>query len=642
MQLEAMWVHGLRRLGGPIPIKLRLDSPLVCLIGANEVGKSTLLDALELGYIEPSVDPGEVPPVVALDRTRSESVPDEQEIVRLRYRLDKADLDALTTLHGAPQLTGVRFLERKKSAGGSMTTALSPPPVRDKTPRSGLASALSEAITTPGWPDAEEAQETPADEATMSGLIEQLGSNNYRIDANTLDQLLALASFLGEDRDPDLAQRIREVVEIERLPHPYEEALAVLSQRVPRFLRFDDTVRNLADEYDLAAVAENPPRPLYNIAQLAALDLRLLVEKITIGETGTVKDLLDQANETLRERFEAWTQQPSVTVSLDHSNTQLFIHVKSGTGTTMRIGERSDGLRQFVALVALTAYQGYTVPPILLIDEVEMHLHYDAQADLIAVLETQTTASQVIYTTHSAAALPEDLGSAVRVVHGVGDTMMSTIEQQFWSDSPGLGALLLAMGAGSLAFVALRPAVIVEGGGDLILLPSLLKEAIGERVLGFQVVPGAANVPPKRVAGLDLQGVVTVWILDGDSGGEARRRFLIEQGVDASRILLLEAGGEPLDLEDLIDAAAYAAAVTAYAQDVGGAQDFTVAELPSERCARHRTVVAWFERNALRVPSKTAIANKVVELRGDMRLVDPQRRTTLQKVHRQARTLLDT
>lgn len=43
-------------------------------------------------------------------------------------------------------------------------------------------------------------------------------------------------------------------------------------------------------------------------------------------------------------------------------------------------------------------------------------LHYDAQADLIGVLEEQDAAAQVIYTTHSPASLPNDLGAGVRVV----------------------------------------------------------------------------------------------------------------------------------------------------------------------------------------------------------------------------------
>ena len=114
------------------------------------------------------------------------------------------------------------------------------------------------------------------------------------------------------------------------------------------------------------------------------------------------------------------------------------------------------------------------------------------------------------------------------------------VNQQFWSDDPGLVPLLLAMGAGSMAFVPLRPAAIVEGGSDLVLLPSLIKEAARISTLGYQIVPGAAGVPPLRIAGLDLHGVRTVWILDGDKGGIERRKYLGRQQVPKERVHTVE------------------------------------------------------------------------------------------------------
>jgi hypothetical protein len=462
-----------------------------------------------------------------------------------------------------------------------------------------------------------------------------------------LDSLVALADWMDEAQEQlrewvtesqahsGLAALIRETVEIERIDHPVDQATAALTQRIPRFVRFEMAERGIGDEYDLAS--SDLPVPLLNLAELAGLNLERLREKVTSGETGTVEDMRDAANEKLAAVFRAWSQKPEVKVSFGLSGTRLFVHVKSGSGPSMRLGERSDGLRQFVALVALTAHQGHIVPPILLIDEAEMHLHYDAQADLIGVLAEQETAAQVVYTTHSAACLPEDLGSAVRVVEGIDDLTASRIRPQFWSDDVGLGTLLMAMGAASLALVLLRPAALVEGGSELVLLPSLISEAIGEEMLGFQVVPGGAELSRERVIGLDLHGTATVWIYDGDAGGQAKQKWLTDQGVDPGRIFLLQTGGRALELEDFIHPAVYVAAVNEYGSDVGaGDKKFAAGDLADHACGRHDAVERWFAENALRAPSKVAIANKVLEFRGDQKLVDPRRKRALVALHSKA------
>ena len=51
MELSDAWIHGLRRFGGEAPHRVRLDTKLICLTGANESGKSTVLDAMEIAQV---------------------------------------------------------------------------------------------------------------------------------------------------------------------------------------------------------------------------------------------------------------------------------------------------------------------------------------------------------------------------------------------------------------------------------------------------------------------------------------------------------------------------------------------------------------------------------------------------------------
>ncbi len=133
--------------------------------------------------------------------------------------------------------------------------------------------------------------------------------------------------------------------------------------------------------------------------------------------------------------------------------------------------------------------------PILLIDEAETHLHYAGQADLIKVFERQTAAETIIYSTHSLGCLPQDLGSSIRAVAQTGPER-SEIRRSAWSQGAGLTPMVLAMGANALAFTPARYAVIGEGITEMLLLPTLLREARRpakrNAPFKFQVVPGLA------------------------------------------------------------------------------------------------------------------------------------------------------
>jgi energy-coupling factor transporter ATP-binding protein EcfA2 len=647
MRLESMWIHGLRRFGGEQPTRVRFDEPIVCLVGANEVGKSTILDALAMAAGRKDEE-GDWIPVAPTDWTRDEELPGEQVIIRLRYRLDDKERRTLRGLESGKQLREVRWLEQVLHVDGSSELLLDPTPVRDKAPRAALAKKLATWLAEDVSAD-EELEGTPADKAVVAALVESLESMRRDL-RSSLGSMSELADHLEleetaekyEDsgRVAKLAAEIRQVHALEMMEHPHDEGREELADLVPRFVRFEMAARQLADEYDLPGIASDPPPALRNLAELARLDLEKLLRVIESGNSGSVRRMLEEANEVLRMAFEAWSQKPPVTVSFDRTGTSLLIHVQSGSGVPMKPGERSEGLRQFVALVALTAGEGHTVDPILLIDEAEMHLHYDAQADLMETLAKQTTAAQIIYTTHSAACLPEDLGSSVRVVRGLGEEMRSTVDQQFFSVGAGLVPLLLAMGAGSMAFVPLRPAVIAEGRSELILLPSLIKEAIRQPRLGYQVVPGAAQVPPTRIAGLDWNGAQTVWVLDGDQGGKDRRKYLRSNQIEVERIHLLRESTGGHDLEDLVRPATYARAVRNYAADHGVDAEFTEEDLPAQNCARHLATEAWCRQQGVPEPGKPAIADKVLALRGEEALVDPARAGLLRDLHKELRQQL--
>jgi putative AbiEii toxin of type IV toxin-antitoxin system len=212
----------------------------------------------------------------------------------------------------------------------------------------------------------------------------------------------------------------------------------VLGSRRPRFLPFEPNARELLSAYSFE---EEPNVALFNLLSLAGTSWSALSE--ASSDAGRIEGILQLANEKLAEVFRAWQQFP-MTVRLRVADNVVHVLVSMvEPGDYIGIGERSAGLRQFVALRAHIASKNAGPEPILLVDEADIHLHYDAQADLIQVLNEQEEAAKVIYTTHSAGCLPPDLGTGIRIVlptketdaHGdLNDTDDSKIVNWFWTE----------------------------------------------------------------------------------------------------------------------------------------------------------------------------------------------------------------
>jgi predicted ATP-dependent endonuclease of OLD family len=110
------------------------------------------------------------------------------------------------------------------------------------------------------------------------------------------------------------------------------------------------------------------------------------------------------------------------------------------------------------------------------------------------------------------------------------------------------------MGASTLAFFPTRRAVVVEGEADLLLFPTMLREAHGLEAVGFQIVPGLSKANKTGLPGVLGVGSGVAYFVDGDEGGRNLARELRENGVPAERIFSLSLSGtQDCELEDFID-----------------------------------------------------------------------------------------
>lgn len=581
MQLLKVCLEDFRRFAGRVC--LDVDENLLALVGPNEAGKSSVLDAIEMLLTRTA--PSE------RDRTWKSAGPTR---ISGDFRLNELDQGEIRDLYDGDDIreAWVTLTE----AGEPFEWKLIPHPMRDLTPRRHARELV---LKLTGDLALDEQYSTNPDELWIPELfntvLDALGDESESLGEQSLGDFAALANRIrgleyppdqeplseeGEDDDAvpdarraevarlernatarwDAAAALFDLLRIEREPEPSALVIRVLNNRLPSVVFFRDEHRQLSEEYVLAEVAADPPKALRNLCRVAELSLPELNDNWEL-HLGDVERLIEDGNQRLKERFTArWNQSTVYPKFVTPKDGRLRILIASEDGGRYtELWVRSDGLRWFLALDAFLFAEGADTP-IVLVDEAETHLHYDAQADLIDALMHQDVTAKVIYTTHSVGCLPPDLGRGIRAVVRDGDSQHSTIANSYWSlppgdsDRVGLAPLLFAMGASMLSFTVPRYALIVEGTSDAILLPTLFRE-VGDddEPLDFRVVPGIAELAEGQMLTLGQHGGSVATLTDGDKDGVKYNEQIVAAGsIPSSRAFDLTRVAEGSILEDLV------------------------------------------------------------------------------------------
>ena len=640
MKLSYIDICGYKRFRGHC--RLRTDTKLVAILGPNQSGKTSLLSAIEHLSGKPFQTSGE-----NSQASRGEHFDDNHVYVHAFFRIDRDDLPSDLLDKGEPLIGKPRLLDVWVSPDGEISAELKPDLVPDRAAWRKLCEQIQRTQQSPLIRNLDEPTAIEfanlAEQATTA-----LAETKERLPDAAQQLLAAFAEWIEdvsrESGSPkyiiELAEQLRDVVSVESTLHPREVAIKSLLERVPRFVLFDEEDRNLRSAYTLAEVLD-PSRALLNLAKLAELALPAVITAQQQGDPATVRNLLEKANRVLHNRFCSLWRQSNVQPSLDMDGDALRIFIGSADKGWATIAETSDGMRWFVALASCLGRtdQGAVI---LLVDEAERHLHYDAQADLIQMLASQTSVEKVIYTTHSAGCLPEDLTASIRIIVPDPDEEKSRIENCFWEveNQPGLTALLVGMGARTFAFASVRRAVVTEGPSDCILLPPLLREATRSEVLSFQTVPGASSASQSGVADLNLQAARVAFFLDSDSAGNAIAKKLKKAGIEEERIVQVRS--KNCEVEDFISADVFCKAVNCLLADHHDSPPEFMLENP-ESTGRVQMLKQWCEKNGINTPAKTALARAIIDEAEpeSLSLLSENYREELLEVHRRFATLLE-
>ena len=519
------------------------DDNVTCLVGKNESGKTTVLEALyrlnplPMGHRQKFDGLLDYPRrIYNRDKERVPST----VVVTATFELEADDMEAVGAKYGMGVIISpvIQVQRTYSNELGWHIGYDEKKLIENAVAGSGLDPGLSAASTT--W----------------KGLLASLREQKQPPEAVT--------AFLAKYGNRDLLAEVR----------------TLLAERLPQFLYFDKytVMPGRVSIHKLQHTSEDQLKPdertalsLLRLAGVGAADF-------TEGHYEARKASLEAAaNQVTDEVFEFWSQNAELSVELDVDfkappdpiGQPPFLDVRIRNHrhrVTLNFGERSQGFMWFFSFLSAFSEFRKKKRMILLLDEPGLGLHAAAQADLLRFIDERLAPDhQVIYSTHSPFMVEATRLQRVRTVEDVDQEGTKVSADVLSTSTDTRFPLQAALGYELAQTLFLGPDnIIVEGPTDYIYLEVMSGHLRGLGRTGLDprwvVVPvGGLDKIPTFVALLGAQLNVAV-VLEVSAGGTQKVNSLVQRGIIAGDKLI------PLteftktseaDIEDLFDAGFY-------------------------------------------------------------------------------------
>jgi len=541
---------------------------VVALLGKNEAGKSSILEAVEYLGNEESVPTSALP----LDKRREMSA-ENIEIATAKVRLTR---DIAKEAYSLPEseLENISFpveFEITKFADG--TRAFS-----------------SELIDVDHVDRINEMATEVAESRTMAESILQAENNDPSDPINDIiDELISIhdrSYDIGNPSDvSEILERAERTVELSEqtdldkgnrknvldgIKEHVENAKTEVTPPDPNILYYKNYTL-ISDEYDINS--DDRETTFANMLSVGGFSVEKYKEAVE-----KERYLDDISREIEAQINRAWSQKEiRISIRRDGDST-LLLYIRDVTASDhkevdrslTKPSERSDGFRWFFSFfvdILAQADDDGLEEKILLFDDPAIRLHPEGKRDWLETVVNEVGRSdQVIYTAHSPYLIDKDRPTRIRIVKDTQD--MGTIIQHDVLDPQAepdsLEPLRNALGInlGDSPFLS-KKTVLVEGPSDYYILTGVLnyfREYTNRAHFNSEKITinpsNGANQMPALASWLSSQNIDFAMVLDSDSEGQnvyekvENNRFL---GVEPRNVTMLTKSGKTEDvvIEDM-------------------------------------------------------------------------------------------
>jgi len=580
-------------------VNVPIEEAITTVVGANEAGKSQVLDAIEMAL--------------------GTKTPKRTDFCRYSRFFLVDDIKRLPDFGGTfSDLTDAESTELRKATGRTADEA----PIKAFTLiRGGNGRNTVYLRDGNDW-------STYVLKAAELKIINAVVPKPFRLKPNIPLPNAVPLTFLSQDGQGKKSigsiasrkKRMTMLAALSKLPPKATESESSLSENLSKVLavfapppvaEVDD--KDALDKYQLADDL------LIKIAGIDREHFSDLIDTIGDGRDGYVDGVEELINRRLATRLNFrrwWTQDSSFQLGVTVRESDVAFIVRDRTGTHYSFSERSGGLGYYLSY--FVQYQRHEPlqgrSEILLMDEPDAYLSSQGQKDLLRIFDAfadpddGSDGCQVVYVTHSPFLVDKNHAERIRVIEkGEGDEGTRVVRDVSRNHYEPLRSAFGAM-VGETTFMG-SCNLMVEGIGDQILLAGLSRRLQRKDLPhtdyldlnDLTIVPagGASQIPylVYLARGRDVEKPAVIVLLDSDkSGNDARRTIrrggaykkelvakeLVVQIGDDRLAITSDRPGGAIDIEDLVPIEVAVRAAETYAAEFLGADPAELQLDPAE------------------------------------------------------------